>query len=191
MTSRKASAALRIGMVIAVSVGGFLLFEHPIRLVETLLAVHLAGLFGAHQIQIVGGTSILEEPWHGPAFLAIVTPSCSSAASIMSLTGLGLLVRRAGVTRARRAGALIAACTLVFLGNVLRIGGALVIGLVAGRFSLVMFHDWIGSMFSFGYTLGGFILMLWLVLDSPANARQGFRPRLAGARGTERSTAVA
>ena len=191
MTSRKASTALRIGMVVAVSIGGFLLFEHPIRLAETQLAVHLAGLIGAHRIQIVGGTSILEEPWHGPAFLAIVTPSCSSAASIMSLTGLGLLVRRSGVTTARRAGALMAACTLIFLGNVLRIGGALAVGLVAGRFSLVMFHDWIGSMFSFGYTLGGFILMLWLVLASPANAGPRFGASLTGTLGMKRSAPVA
>jgi hypothetical protein len=33
-----------------------------------------------------------------------------------------------------------------------------------------MFHDWVGAVFTFGYTLFGFILMLYLVLPRRAPA---------------------
>ena len=52
----------------------------------------------------------------------------------------------------------------VFVGNVLRIAGSIGIGLLYGSRSLVLFHDWIGSLFAFGYTLGGFLLMVYLLL---------------------------
>jgi hypothetical protein len=59
-----------------------------------------------------------------------------------------------------------AAVGTVVAGNILRISASLAVGLVAGRTSLVLFHDWVGSMFGFGYTLGGYVLLLYLLLPS-------------------------
>lgn len=51
-------------------------------------------------------------------------------------------------------------------GNFLRICSSVVVGLYAGRPSLVLFHDWVGSVIGFAFTLGGFVLMLWILLPA-------------------------
>lgn len=159
---RRRIALAHIAAVIIITVGGYALFQHDTRLAETWCAATVARLFGSHNFLTIGGTSILESPEKGPAFLAVVTPSCSSAASVASLVALASLIRNG--SRTRRLAALAAAVLTVVAGNITRIAASLIVGLIAGRVSLVMFHDWVGSMFSFGYTLGGFILMLYIVL---------------------------
>lgn len=189
MMSRTTGTVVRIGLVIGLAAGGFALLQRPTRLLETWLTVTIARLFGPHNFHIVAGTSVLELPHRGSAFLAVVTPSCSSAASITSLAGLGILVHRAGVGYGRRAIAVVAACALVFAGNIARLSAVLVVGLVAGRYSLVLVHDWVASMFSFAYTLGGFILMLYIVLgDGSSRARPELSP-VAGVHHLQRSAA--
>ena len=109
-------------------------------------------------------TSIQIFPRRGDPVRGEITASCSSLASMLAIGCLGLLTPR--VARSRRAFALGVALAAVFLGNVVRITASMALGYVAGRQALVLFHDSIGSMFTFGYTLGGFILMLWLLLPT-------------------------
>jgi hypothetical protein len=47
---------------------------------------------------------------------------------------------------------------------VLRVAGSVWIGLEVGAGGLVLFHDWIGTLFGIGYTMLGFFLMLFLML---------------------------
>jgi carbamoyl-phosphate synthase large subunit len=70
----------------------------------------------------------------------------------------------------RRFLAIGAAVVAVVVGNFVRISSSVVVGLYAGRSSLVLFHDWVGSMIGFAFTLGGFILMLWILLPARAEA---------------------
>ena len=86
----------------------------------------------------------------------------------------------------RRIGALACALGCVLAGNVLRIAGSIAVGLVHGKASLVLFHDWVGSLFAFGYTLGGYLLMLFLLLPrDPAVVHREPRGRCGpGGRGT-------
>lgn len=81
--------------------------------------------------------------------------------------------RYGGASRRTRGGwwrgrlvAAAAASSAVFLGNQLRIDASAVSGLVAGRLTLVLFHNWVGSAFGFAYLLGGYVLMLWLLLPA-------------------------
>jgi exosortase/archaeosortase family protein len=60
----------------------------------------------------------------------------------------------------------LAAVAAVFVGNFLRICSSVVAALYAGKPSLVLFHDWVGSMIGFAFTLGGFVLMLWILLPA-------------------------
>jgi carbamoyl-phosphate synthase large subunit len=112
---------------------------------------------------------------HAP-FRAIVTPTCSSLASALAIGALATLApARTRRARRRRVAATAAAVATVVAGNILRIAASLAVGLVAGRGSLVLFHDWVGSMFGFGYTLGGYILLLYLLL--PATSLSTSEPR--------------
>ena len=60
----------------------------------------------------------------------------------------------------------LAAVVAVFDGGFLRICSSVVVGLYAGKPSLVLFHDWVGGMIGFAFTLGGFVLMLWMFLPA-------------------------
>ena len=46
------------------------------------------------------------------------------------------------------------------------LGMSLWAGLRYGPDGLVLFHDWLGTMFGLLYTLAGFLLMLYLMLPS-------------------------
>jgi carbamoyl-phosphate synthase large subunit len=66
----------------------------------------------------------------------------------------------------RRVLAFLVAAVVILTGNVLRIAASLWVGLEAGPGSLVLFHDWVGTLFALTYTLVGFFLMLYLILPS-------------------------
>lgn len=158
----------RVALILVFSALGFSVVQEPIRHVETMASAGLLHAVGAERAHVVLPTSIQVFPASGEAFRAVVTPSCSSAASVLALALLSTLVPRQA--RDRRARALIAAVTVVAVGNVIRIAGSIAIGFVAGRASLVLFHDWVGSVFTFVYTLAGFVLMLYLLLPRHATA---------------------
>jgi exosortase/archaeosortase family protein len=64
----------------------------------------------------------------------------------------------------RRTVAFVCAAVVVVFCNVLRVAGSLWIGLHVGARGLVLFHDWIGTLFGIAYTMLGFFLMLFLLL---------------------------
>jgi exosortase/archaeosortase family protein len=155
---------LRVGWRLLVVVGCFLVLMEPVRMAEASAAAKLLGLLGVKDLAVQLGTSIQVFPSGQAPFRAIVTPSCSCLSALMALGFVaGFLPRRAG---ARRFFSVLLAMAAVVTGNVLRIAGSLAVGLVAGRASLVLFHDWVGSVFTFVYTLGGYLLMLYLLLPA-------------------------
>jgi exosortase/archaeosortase family protein len=157
-------AGTRVLLALLSATVGFLLLQRPLRVAETNVAAGLLHSVGDHHAEVVFGTSILVTPPSHSAFRAEVTPSCSSLASLIALGCLSSLTP--GPSRARRAGALAVALATVAAGNLLRLAGSVAVGYVAGRSSLVLFHDWVGSVFTFVYTLGGYILMIALVLPA-------------------------
>ena len=151
--------------VLAVCVGaalGFAALQDGMRAVETRAALSLLELFGAESVRGVDATSVLVISGDHPAFHVLITPSCSALASLLAFGCLGPLTPRRST--GRRTLAVLSAAGVVAFGNVVRIAGSIAIGLVAGRASLVLFHDWVGSMFTFIYTTSGYILMLVLLL---------------------------
>lgn len=176
--TRRRIVMLEALAVIAVTVGGFAALQYPMRRFETVTSAALAGLLGPHHIFVLGGPSLLEFPYRGSAYKVTVAPSCSSTASVVSIAALGLLIRRG--SRWRRLAATGAAVAAVVCGNILRIAGSLAVGLFAGRASLVLFHNWVGTVFAFAYTVGGFILLLCIVLgDRRATEAEALSPRFA------------
>jgi carbamoyl-phosphate synthase large subunit len=167
MTPRTRAVLVRLTLVTAGCVGGFIILQEPFRWFETHAAVWLLQPFEGARVAPVNETFVTVYPIHSLPFLVAVTPSCSALASILALAGLASVLPRGGQNR--RLVALVIAVVTVCLGNIVRIAASLFVGVLAGRSSLVLFHDWVGSMFSFVYTLGGYILMLYVVL--------GRRPR--------------
>ena len=166
MPRRSAAVALRITLVLVLTGVGFVLLQTPFRGLESRAAVSLLRAAGADGLFLRSPTSIQVVPAHHPAFIALVTSLCSSLSSVLAIGCLSSLAPEP--RRRRKAAAVLAAVVTVAVGNVLRIAASVASGLVAGRASLVLFHDWVGSMFAFAYTLGGYILLLYLLLPPPA-----------------------
>jgi exosortase/archaeosortase family protein len=159
---------MRVGWRLLTVIACFFALMEPVRVAEASAAAGLLRLLGVHDVTVQLGTSIqIFPPGHAP-FRAVVTPSCSCLSGLLALGFVaGFLPRRQDGRRLRAVSVAMAA---VVTGNVLRIAGSLAVGLVAGRASLILFHDWVGSVFTFVYTLGGYLVMLYLLL--PARAKR-------------------
>jgi exosortase/archaeosortase family protein len=162
--------------VVGGSIAGFALCQHWYRTVEARLSVALVNhlVSGHHAAVATIPTEIAVRPHHGLAFFAIITPSCSATASILAIAALASLSPRFG--RLRRLVATAAALVAVAAGNVARISLSVVVGVHSGISSLVLFHDWVGGVMTFVYTLGGYVLLLFILLPdtrrSPAGQRK-------------------
>jgi exosortase/archaeosortase family protein len=161
MNDRNRSVFLRIALVLAAVVVVFVIFQRPVRQMETGAAVWLLKALGAHNINQAKGVTIEVFPSHQDPFRALVAPSCSALASILTIACLGLLAPN---TRGKRFTALSVACLSVAVGNIIRIAASVGIGLVFGRSSLILFHDVVGSIFGLAYTLAGYLIMLHILL---------------------------
>ena len=153
---------LRIGVMIPAVFGGFWLCEKAARHAEMLASVGMMRLFGAANVAAAGPSGILVDPAHHDPFIAVITPSCSSLASVLAISCLAFLAR--SYPLGRRILAVSAAIGSVVIGNILRIVGSIGVGLISGRSSLVLFHDWVGSIFGLAYTLFGYLIMLYILL---------------------------
>ena len=171
MNARNRRVFLRVGSVLAAVVVDFVLFQRPFRQAETGAAVWLLKTLGARGV-VQRGAIIEVLPAHREAFRALVAPSCSALASVLTVACLGLPA--SNTSRGRRSLAILVACGTVAAGNVLRIAASVGVGFVYGRSSLILFHDVAGSIFGLGYTLAGFLIMLHVLLPkNPGKAAFG------------------
>lgn len=166
--SHRSVIYLRVLGIVALVTVGFLVLKNPFREFEAAASVSLLHGFGVPGVYSTGGGTIAIFPRHGPAFLALVTPSCSSITAVLAVLSLALVAPHHD--RIRKGTAIVIALSLVVLGNVLRIGASVAVGIVAGRGSLVLFHNWVGGLFTFGYILGAYIVFLYLLLPRPRPA---------------------
>lgn len=160
---RRFRVGWRLAFVVVVTPLVYVLIQYPVRRWETLATANIVRGLGFHGVPTVVGTSILLEPFHHGAFWVTLTPSCSALAPALAVTCLAMMMPR---PTSRRALAVASSVAAVFIGNFLRISSSIVVGLYAGNSSLVLFHDWVGSMIGFVFTLGGFVLMLWILLPA-------------------------
>jgi exosortase/archaeosortase family protein len=170
MLTRAQVVTLKVAFVVGGSIAGFVLCETWYRTVEASVTVRLVRRIAGHGAAAVttAGTSIAVFPHHGPTFIAIITPSCSATASILAIACLAALAPRFG--RLRRLFATAVALLAVAAGNIVRISLSVLAGVHAGISSLVLFHDWVGGVMTFVYTLGGYVLFLFILLPDRRKA---------------------
>jgi carbamoyl-phosphate synthase large subunit len=148
----------------------------------TVAALHLAGVDSISAV--LPGHMLVFRPG-GEVLDAVVTPSCSAVLSL-----LGLLALTVAVLRSRRLHAVLGlgvAAAAVLVTNDLRLAASALAGLAWGGPALVLFHDWVGTVWNFAATLGGFLLMVSLTLPESRRAEQD----LAGRHTARRPTAWA
>jgi exosortase/archaeosortase family protein len=170
MTTRNRAVLYRMVGILSMCTVAFIFLQDPSRTLEARASANVVSLFAPHRTVAIG-SSIVVSPPHAAAFIAIVTPACSSLASALAIACLASVVP--ATTKRRRFGAAIVAVATVVAGNLLRISASLGVGLFAGSSSLVLFHDWAGSVFTYIYVLGGFVLLLFMLLPDLRSSEMG------------------
>jgi exosortase/archaeosortase family protein len=162
MNARRLRVALALAASLVIAFAGFALLTGPMRDVEGGLVLALLG--AGSRVSVVNDHVFQVLPSGHAAFRASLTPYCSALIPILALAAIALCVLRG--TPMRRALGFGLAAVLVLVGNVLRIAGSLWVGMETGPAGLVLFHDWVGTLFALTYTLVGFFLMLYVILPS-------------------------
>ena len=160
MTAMRMRVGLALLSAVALAYVGFALLKGPVRDLEASLVMDLLGK--GSRVSVVGDHVFQVLPSDHDAFRATLTPYCSALVPLLALAAIALCVLRGPLVR--RIAALGAAAALVLLGNVLRVAGSVWVGLETCPSGLVLFHDWVGTLFAMTYTLTGFFLMLYLLL---------------------------
>ncbi|MCP4222567.1 MAG: exosortase/archaeosortase family protein [Actinomycetia bacterium] len=155
----------RVGGAIAIVVLGFPLFQGWVRQVEVLLSVRILQVLQLGHRAIAVEHSVVLVPDGQPVFRAVLSPACSSLAAILALSCLAVLTQ--GHRWPRRIAAIGLAIGAVAVGNTIRVVASLLVGIMSGRGSLVLFHDFAGGAFTFVYIIGGYILLLSVLLRKP------------------------
>jgi len=160
MKRRRAIIGAGLAGAIGIAFGGFFGLSDPLRDVEQQLVLTL--LHAGVRVQMYGDHYFQVLPHSSGAFRAQLTPFCSSLVPVLALAAIAAFVLHGPVFR--RAIAFSCAAAVIVFCNVLRVAGSVWIGLEVGAGGLVLFHDWIGTLFGIGYTMLGFFLMLFLML---------------------------
>jgi exosortase/archaeosortase family protein len=149
-----------LGGAIGVAFVGFFALSDILRDGEQQLVLGL--LHAGRRIELYGNHYFQVLPKSHGAFRAQLTPFCSSLVPVLALAAIAAFVL-SGQPK-RRLFAFCCAAAVVVACNVLRVAASVWVGLQVGARGLVLFHDWIGTLFGIAYTMFGFFLMLFLLL---------------------------
>jgi exosortase/archaeosortase family protein len=157
-----ARTALRmVGLTVVVGLI-FVTTQTAFRHAEAVTVAEIVRAMGFHGVIDVSGSQLLLLSGN-QLFWVDITPSCSSLGPGLALALIATIMSVGNPVSDRLlAGA--AGVAAIVIGNMVRIGTSVIAGLLAGRVSLVLFHDWVGSTFGFAYTIGGFLLILNILL---------------------------
>lgn len=163
--------AMRVAALTAVVVAVFLVAQTSFRHWEALAVAGGVRSLGFHGVLTVQGGEILLAPGSRPLFWVDITPSCSSLGPALAIALIAIVIS-AGSPASDRLLAGVVGVACIICGNLVRIGSSVIVGLLAGRVSLVLFHNWVGSIFGFAYTIGGFVLILSILLRRRRHRRE-------------------
>jgi exosortase/archaeosortase family protein len=169
VTRIQARALWALLLCVSVTIVGFVVLSGPVRTAEIALVLRVLH-FDASHLSAVQGHAIQALPKTGMAFRVQVTPYCSSLIAVLALGGIAGFILHGPL--ARRMLAFTAAAALVVACNVIRIAASIWVGLRWGSGDLVLFHNWVGTLFALAYTLIGFLFMLYLMLPKEGETAQ-------------------
>ncbi|MFC4069085.1 ATP-grasp domain-containing protein [Actinoplanes subglobosus] len=157
-----------VGAVVA-CVGGYLLFVDPVRRFEVSLASKIIDVLGVDQISgALGDSFVVFGPDLEPV-VAEMTGSCSIWSSVLALAALAVVALR---QRPQALLGFLSAAAFVVAANQFRLLGSLLAGRYFAVDALVFFHDWVGAVLNFAYTLIGLLIMIGLTMYDAQRAEQ-------------------
>jgi carbamoyl-phosphate synthase large subunit len=157
-------------LAVAVCLVGFHFGAAWLQAAEARGVVTVLGWLGIDGISGVLPRRILMFRAEGDLINAEVTASCSAILSVLGLSALSVSVLR-GRRQHALAGLVVAVVAMLAL-NHLRLLGSALAGVWWGDSALVLFHDWVGTLWNFAATLLGFLLMVCVTLPAAERAEQ-------------------
>jgi len=167
---RRLSVFAELLLAVAVCFAGYRYAASWFQVNEARWVAGALRLLGLDRVSGVLPGHILVFRTGGGVLNAEVTASCSAVLSVLGLTALTLTVLRS--RRLHAVVGLVAAAAGVVLLNDLRLAFSTVAGLWWGKDALLLFHDWVGTVWTFASTLVGFLLMVCLTLPAAERAEQ-------------------
>lgn len=149
---------------------GFRYLTDPLRELEALALGQVLSWIHPGRASTVLPGHVLLFPERGGIIDAVVTASCSSILSVLGLTALTAVILRGRKLHA--VGGLLAAVAALLVLNHLRLLMSALAGMWWSDAALVLFHDWVGTLWNLAATLGGFLLMVWCALPTLERAEQ-------------------
>ncbi|MGY1774103.1 exosortase/archaeosortase family protein [Blastococcus sp. SYSU D00813] len=162
--------ALDLVLAAAICLVGFRYLTGPLRELEAWGLAQVLALFYPGRVADLVPGHVLMFREDGVIIDAVVTASCSSILSVLGLTALTAVILRGRKLHAV-GGLLFAVAVLLVLNHVRLLLSALA-GMWWGDGALVLFHDWVGTLWNLAATLGGFLLMVWVTLPTLERAEQ-------------------
>jgi carbamoyl-phosphate synthase large subunit len=167
---RRRVVALELLVAGAICFVGYAFGARPLQELEARWVVWSLRLVGREDVSAALPGHILIFGDEGVALNAEVTASCSSVLSIVGLTALAFTVFR-GRRQHALVGLLAAVAALLAL-NWVRLTASTLAGTVWGRPAMILFHDWVGSLWNFVATFLGFLVLVAVTLPAPERAEQ-------------------
>lgn len=167
---RRSTVVVELVAAAAICVAGYRFGTDWMRAHEARWVVGALHLVGVDAVSGTLPARILIFRPGGELLNAEVTASCSALLSVVGLIALTFTVLRSRGLHALAG--LVAAVAGVVVLNDVRLAASTMAGLWWGRGSLVLFHDWVGTVWSFASTLVGFLLMVWVTLPAAERAEQ-------------------
>ena len=159
---------VRAAAIVLLCLGTFGLLIDAVRSWEAEATVRILELFGVDGAVPLGSGAILILPPQEDAFIGMVTRGCSSLGSVLAAGVLATLILVG--PPGRRLLALVCSTALIVAANLIRLAVSVAVGVRVGDDALVLFHNWAAALFAFLYLLAALVLVLHIMLPSPAEA---------------------
>lgn len=172
---RRFAVLLELLVAVGICLVGYYVGAAWFRVHEARWTVDLMRLLGEHRVSAALPQHILIFRSNGEILNGEVTTSCSSILTVVGLTALTVSVLRNRGLHAL-AGLLVALVAVIVV-NVLRLVASVSAGLWFGTPAMVLFHDWVGTVWTLAATLGGFLLMVFITLPPAQRAEQNVAGR--------------
>ncbi|MEU2347553.1 hypothetical protein [Modestobacter sp. NPDC049651] len=166
---RRLAVSVELLLAVVICLTGYRWGAEWLRVHEAAWVTGLLNLLGEDRVSGVLPGHILM--FRGDEMVnGVVTTSCSSILTVCGLTALTVAVMRS--RRLHAVAGLVVALVAVVSANDLRLIASTYAGLLWGRPALVLFHDWVGTVWTLAATLGGFLLMVCITLPTAERAEQ-------------------
>ena len=170
VTRRRLAVSVELVVAVVICLAGYRWGAEWLRLHEASWVVGALHLIGEDRVSGVLPGHILMFRDDGELVNGVVTTSCSSILTVCGLTALTVAVMRS--RRLHAVAGLVVALVAVVVANDLRLVASTYAGLAWGRPALILFHDWVGTVWTLAATLGGFLLMVCISLPAAERAEQ-------------------